>query len=272
MMDTTNAAGRPLTLDDINPEGAPFYVSALTALDKARVPYMVGGAYAFAQYTGVTRHTKDFDIFVQRADCQRALDVLAALGHKAELTFPHWLGKAYDGDHFVDIIFGAGNGVAIVDRHWFEHATDAHIFGVAVKLIPVEEMIWSKAFIMERERFDGADVAHLLRARASQIDWARLFDRFADRWRVLYAHLVLFGFIYPDLRHLIPDGVMAALADRLRREPAHSSTGLCQGTLLSRQQYLLDLDEGLIDAREVPHGTMTKEEIAIWTDAIGKIP
>ena len=33
-------------------------------------------------------------------------------------------------------------------------------------LIPAEEMIWSKAFIMERERYDGADVAHILRACA----------------------------------------------------------------------------------------------------------
>jgi hypothetical protein len=27
-----------------------------------------------------------------------------------------------------------------------------------VKLMPVEESIWTKAFIMERERFDGADI------------------------------------------------------------------------------------------------------------------
>jgi hypothetical protein len=30
--------------------------------------------------------------------------------------------------------------------------------------VAVEEMVWQKAFIMERERFDGADVVHLIQA------------------------------------------------------------------------------------------------------------
>lgn len=270
---TTPSGARPKTLDDINPEGAGFYIGALTALAGARVPYLVGGAYAFAEYTGMVRHTKDFDIFLERHECRRALDVLAGLGYRTELTFPHWLGKAYDGEFFVDVIFGAGNGIAVVDEQWFEHAVSAEVFRVPVRLIPAEEMIWSKAFIMERERFDGADVAHLIRARGTQMDWPRLLARFDHRWRVLFAHLVLFEFIYPDLRHLVPRDVMDELRDRLGREPdAASRAGLCHGTLLSRQQYLRDLEHGYRDAREAPHGTMTREEIEIWTDAIGKIP
>ena len=41
-------------------------------------PFLVGGAYAFARYTGIERHTKDFDVFVRPRDFDRALDAFAA--------------------------------------------------------------------------------------------------------------------------------------------------------------------------------------------------
>ncbi len=85
-----------------------------------------------------------------------------APGYRTESRFPHWLGKAHSGDDFVDIIFSSGNGVATVDDDWFAHAVGRGVLGLAVQLCPVEETIWSKAFVMERERYDGADVAHIL--------------------------------------------------------------------------------------------------------------
>ena len=98
--------------------------------------------------------------------------MLADAGFATELTFPHWLGKAYAGDRFIDLIFSAGNGVAAVDDLWFAHAPPGEVLGVPVRLCPPEEMIWSKAFIMERERYDGADVAHLILACGRELDWA----------------------------------------------------------------------------------------------------
>src|ERR1051325_11003677 len=96
-----------------------FYRDALSRLDRAGVEYLVGGAYAFARYTGIERHTKDFDVFIRRDDFQRASFAFQKAGYDTELTFPHWLGKAYKGEDFVDLIFSAGNGVARVDDRWF---------------------------------------------------------------------------------------------------------------------------------------------------------
>src|SRR6185295_16410164 len=129
-----------------------FYRRAMTTLQEARVPFLVGGAYAFGRYTGIVRHTKDFDIFVHPRDFRRALDAFARAGYAVDATFPHWLGKAFQGDDFVDLIFGSGNGIARVDDRWFEKAVDDEVLGIPVQLIPAEEMIWSKSFIMERER------------------------------------------------------------------------------------------------------------------------
>src|SRR5262249_39233943 len=150
----------------------------------AGIPFLVGGAFAYSRYTKIDRETKDFDIFVRRADVPRAFAVFEAVGYHTDLPFPHWLGKVHWGVHFMDLIFSSGNGVARVDDVWFEHAVDQQVLGLPLKLCPPEEMIWSKAFIQERERYDGADVIHLLAELSPKLDWPRLMTRFGDHWRV----------------------------------------------------------------------------------------
>jgi hypothetical protein len=247
-----------------------FYRHALAILKDAGVPHLVGGAYAFARYTGIERHTKDFDVFIRRGDFGRASWAFQKAGYKAELTFPHWLGKAHHGEDFVDLIFSAGNGVAEVDDVWFEHAVKDQVFGVDTQLIPAEEMIWSKGLIMERERFDGADVAHVIRAVGDRLDWPRLLQRYGAHWRALYAHLVLYGFIYPGEREQVPVWVMDELARRMDEETraGNAAEKVCNGTIISRQQYLKDIGEwGYADARVVER-LMSPEDIALWTAGI----
>ncbi|HYE59120.1 MAG TPA: nucleotidyltransferase [Rhodothermales bacterium] len=262
---------KPSLPDHLSPEEAAVYRRAMQALADAHVPFLVSGAYAFACYTGIERSTKDFDLFVRRTDLERAQDVLQAAGFRTELPYPHWLAKAYDDPYFIDLIFRAANGLFEVDDAWFERAPTDTVLGVPVQLCPPEEILATRAFIMERERFDGADVAHLLRCEAVELDWDRMLALFGPHWRVLLSHLVLFGFIYPGHRDAIPAEVMQTLLGRLQGEidrPA-SPEQLCQGTLLSRQQYLVDVQEhGYQDARLAPEGAMTREEVEIWTDAI----
>jgi hypothetical protein len=250
-----------------------FYRHALQILKDGEVPALVGGAYAFARYTGIERHTKDFDIFICRNDFQKAARAFRKAGYESELTFPHWLGKAFHGDEFVDLIFSAGNGVAAVDDTWFEHAVAEKVFGVDVNLIPAEEMIWSKGLIMERERFDGADVLHVIRALGPELNWRRLIDRYDVHWRALFAHVVMFGYVYPSDRSRIPRWVADELNERLKRETAEPDTPekVCFGTIISRQQYLKDIEEwGYRDARLQPIGNMSQDEIAHWTAGIAQ--
>jgi hypothetical protein len=260
-----------------SPRARAFYASVLGTLIKAEVPFLVGGAYALAPLTGIVRHTKDLDVFLKPDDLDQALLALQSAGYRTDRTFPHWLAKAFDTDleHalFVDLIYRSGNGVAEVDDGWFEHALDNEVLGIPVKLVPAEESVWSKAFVMERERFDGADVAHLIQALGPDLDWDRLLERFGPHWRVLMAHLVLFGFIFPSQRDRIPARILHELTDRLRAEidSTAPTTPVCQGTLLSRAQYLVDLERSdLEDARLEPSGAMSTEDVALWTEAISR--
>jgi hypothetical protein len=261
----------PNALRETDPHAYHFYRAALRTVRRARLPFLVGGAYALGYYTGVVRHTKDFDLFVRPADAPRVLEALAEAGYRTEMTFPHWLGKAFAQDDFVDVIFCSGNGLCPVDDDWFAHATPARVLGLSVKLCPAEEMIWQKAFIMERERFDGADVNHLLWARGPTLDWRRLLGRFGPHWRILLSHLLLFGYVYPAERHKVPAEVLGKLLEGLRAEMAAGGNAedVCRGPMLSRGQYLVDTEAwGYRDARLPPSGTMTPEQITHWTAAI----
>lgn len=265
---------RPRREDLASPMAQAFYRRVMDTLRAKRIEFLVGGAYAFTPYTGIDRSTKDFDLFVHAQEIHIALGALERAGFRTELTFPHWLAKVFHRRAFVDLIFNSGNGVTPVDDGWFEHAPSGEVLGLPVKLAPAEEMLWSKAFVQERERYDGADVIHIIRSRAERLDWDRLLRRFGDKWRVLLQVLVMFGFVYPGERARIPPRVMTTLLDRLRGElDTDADVGrLCQGTMISRQQYLPDtLEWGYADGRLAPVGHMTVRQIEDWTAAIGAI-
>jgi hypothetical protein len=257
---------------DLDRPTRDFYRQAIQLLTGSPIPFLVGGAYAIANYTGIERHTKDFDIFLRPTDVELALRVFSDAGFQTEQTHPHWLAKVVWNDAFVDLIYRSGNAVAEVDDGWIEHGVTAILWGSPVWLCPVEEMIWSKAFVMERERFDGADIAHLLRAHAERLDWDRLLRRFDHDGAVLLAHLVLFDYIYPGEGRRIPEHVWRRLriADAPRGAP-NGENRLCRGTLLSRSQYLVDIKRwGYEDARLAPRGKMSTAEIAHWTRSIAE--
>jgi predicted nucleotidyltransferase len=262
----------PSLEEEVAPATADFYRRVLRALGEAGVDFLVGGAFAHACYTGIRRCTKDLDLFIRRADFERAAAVLQAQGWRTEMTYPHWLAKVWCGEDFIDLIFNSGNGVTPVDERWFHDNPRAVILGVPVRVANMEDGLLSKAFIMERERYDGADVAHTIHANAERIDWHGLVERFGDNWRVLLAHLTMFGFIYPGERDRVPAWVMEHLMQRLAAETKQApqeDLHVCNGTLVSREQYLHDVENlGYVDGRLTPASTMTPHDVQTWTEAI----
>ena len=246
-----------------------FYQRTIQVLSEAGVPFLIGGAFALSFYIGTRRRTKDLDVFILQQDLQPALKALGDAGYRTEVTDPSWLGKAFCGDDFVDVIFGFGNGVTKIDQGWFEHATTGELWGEVVLFSPLEESLWSKAFVQERDRFDGADIAHIILLAAERLDWRRLIDRFGEDWRVLLGHLVLVGFIYPSERTRIPSWVMRELLGRLQPElDTPAPERLCYGPYLSRTQYVTDLEQlGMLDARDRPRMTAVQPRAAALAGA-----
>ncbi len=225
---------------------------ALRALNAERVPYLVAGAYAMFEYTGIYRDTKDLDVFLRRRDLDTARAALDRAGFRTQMEDPIWIAKGFRGEWFVDLIFSSGNGVAVVDDGWFTHAHRGEVMGIPVLLAPPEEIVWSKSFVCERERYDGNDVANLIRASGDTMDWGRLLARFDEHWEVLLAQVVFYRFSFPSERTKVPTWAMREL---LRRTWESVGEGdwerrVCRGSLVSKTQYRHALDHlGFEDAR-----------------------
>jgi len=253
------------------PSGDEFYRAAIHTLRRANVPFLVGGAYALRTYADIVRDTKDFDIFLKQSDIESAMAAFRQAGFQSDWTFPHWLAKVHCGEDCIDMIYRAGNGLCSVDDVWFQRARKSEILGEPILLCAPEEIILMKAYIQERERFDGADLAHVLRKCAPELDWPHLLAQFGPDWRVLLSHLILFGFIYPAERSRIPAKVNRELLERLQNENANTppDAKLCNGTLLSRSQYLPDIQQwGYRDARLEARSKMSEKDIAHWTGQV----
>lgn len=221
----------------------------LWALQHHDVPFMVGGSFALGKHAGIIRSTKDLDLFFLRGHVHDALNALSSAGAQTDMTDIRWLAKAKLGDVAVDLVFDSANQLCPVDEEWFQYASCDVIVNVPVMLCPVEEIVWQKSFIQERERYDGADVQHLLRTGVQKIDWDRLLRRFAGHGAVLLSQLILFDYIYPYESRGIPAWVRESLVRESTRYDGASFDlkKTCRGPLLSQQQYQIDIERWAYD-------------------------
>src|ERR671916_302368 len=139
---------------DFDAEASEVYGEVLDALDRADIRYMLGGALALNAYTGIWRDTKDLDVFTTEKTVPRVLAVLEEAGFETEVTDPVWLAKARRGELFADVIHASHNGTGPVDESWFENATEIPILDRRALVIPPEELILSKIFVVAKDRCD----------------------------------------------------------------------------------------------------------------------
>ncbi len=228
-----------------NPEAEAFYVEALRELSELGLPYLLAGTYAVSAYTGITRETKDLDVFCKAGDYPRILAHFKDKGYAVEIEDERWLGKVFKGRNFFDVIFASSNGTMPVGDAWIEHACRIEVFGTPVQIIGPTELIWSKCFIQLRHRYDGADVAHLILRAHDRIDWNRLLGYMELHWEVLLTHLLNFRWIYPAERDVVPVWLLDELLDRLanQRQLPAPQMKVCRGRMFSRVDYEIDVKE-----------------------------
>jgi hypothetical protein len=229
----------------VSPEAEAFYAEALAELTRLGLPFLLAGTYAVSAYTGISRPTKDLDVFCKAGDYPRILHHFQSLGYAVEVEDERWLGKVYKGEHFFDVIFASSNGTMPVNEHWFEDARQIELFGSTVRIVGPTELIWSKAFIQLRHRYDGADVVHVLLKQSDAIDWRRLLDYMELHWEVLLIHLLNFRWIYPTERNRIPAWLLTELIDRLSHQRAlpPPEMKVCRGRMLSRIDYAIAVEQ-----------------------------
>jgi hypothetical protein len=226
------------------PEQIELFRDTLNLLNERKIPYAVSGAFALQHHTGIWRNTKDLDLFMTSDDASRALVHLREGGFECEILDPIWLAKAHRDNYFVDLITGMSNGALSVDRCWIERAHPAIVLGVHTRVLGAEELLASKLFVWARERFDGADIAHILYATPARLDWQRIFTLVGDHRGLLFAALALFHYIYPDSSNNIPSGVWnTLLEDFVESLGRRGSQPKFRGTLLDEKMFAIDVKE-----------------------------
>jgi len=239
-------------------EERDVYRRALQALNDASIPFVVAGAYAIYEHTGIYRQTKDLDLFVEPSVVVPAARALHEAGFVLRLEDLHWLAKGFIGDRFVDLIYGMGNSVAFIDEQWFTHSRPGVLAAQPVRIAPAEELIWHRLFISERHRHDMSDIVHLLLCVGDVLDWERLVARVGQHWPLLLAQLQMFSYVYPGYRSNIPSWVTERLLDQARADICRDEedADLTRGTLISRFSFAIDVREwGFSD----PRGEMVRQ-------------
>ena len=222
-----------------------IYRRALEAINAAGLPYVVAGAYAIYEHTGIYRKTKDLDLFFEPASIVDAARALRDAGFRTRLEDEHWLAKATMGDHFVDLIYGMGNGVAVIDKGWIEHSRPGILAACPVRIAPPEELVWHRLFISERHRHDMSDVVHLILCYGDTLDWKRLVARVGEHWPLLLSQILMFGYVYPGYRTNIPAWVPETLLERARAQVGRNENDVdfTRGPLISRFSFTIDVRE-----------------------------
>ena len=229
--------------DELQTEAHEFFGKALQILSQSGIPFLVGGGLALRQYTGIVRDLKDLDLFCKAGDYPAILKFFAEQGFTTELTDVRWLAKVYKNEYYIDIIFNTVNNICFVDDSWFENAVEGEAYGTPVKFIPAEELLWCKIYVQNRERYDGADVNHIIVKYGHKLDWKRIWAHLEQHWHLLLAQVLIFQFVYPTERDLIPRWLFDTLIDKAKGQfdmplPVER---VCLGPIIDQTQYHTDI-------------------------------
>jgi hypothetical protein len=196
------------------------------------------------KHTGIWRNTKDLDLFLAPEDVPRAMQALKESGFETEVRDPVWLAKAHRNDFYVDLITGMSNAVITVDHTWIERGSPSEIVGIPARVLAAEELIASKLFVTFRERFDGADIVHVIHGTKGNLDWSRIMQLVGDHWQVLLWVMMLFHYIYPAHTHYIPRAIWDDLLTRFRTEIDNpDSNAHFRGSLIDENMFAIDVHE-----------------------------
>jgi hypothetical protein len=195
----------------ISPQQWAICKRAIDALNSEKVDFLLGGAYGLALYTGRLRDTKDADFFILPEHAPRAAAALARAGFQDYYTTcaydRRWIYRSTMDNFIVDLIFRMANRRSDIDDIWFQRAQEVTIHGDRLKVIPPEEMLWQKAYVLQRDRCDWPDVINIFYVSGHKLDWEHLINRARDDEKLIYGLLHVFDWLCPDRAARIPEFV-----------------------------------------------------------------
>ena len=115
-------------------------------------------------------------------------------------------------------------------------------------MLAPEELIASKLFVTRRERFDGADIVHLIYASRGNLQWDRILRLAGDHWELVLWNLVLFRYVYPAHSGYVPRSVWQNLLTNFGDKVRSPDPGArFRGSLIDHRMFAVDTEEWGLD-------------------------
>lgn len=170
------------------------------ALDRG-LDFAIGGGLAYSLFSRRWRNTKDMDLYIFPTDRDRFVECVSQAGYTdfyAQKAYDRsWIYRGFREGAIVDLIWQMANHRAQVDEAWLRRGPEIEIRGMRLRFLAVEELIWAKLYVLQRDRCDWPDLLTIIHAQGPALDWAYLLDRIGDDRRVLGGVMNLFAWMCP---------------------------------------------------------------------------
>jgi hypothetical protein len=204
------------------------FVSGIDAITAAGVPFLLHGALALATYTGHWRNTKDVDVVVRTHDHERAVAALRAAGFEDyfdQLAYDRsWIFRGFKDGVLFDVIWELPNHRVPIDDTWFRFAHSVRLRDRTFAVVPPEQLVRVKLYVLQRERCDWVDVLNVLAGAVEQVDWRRLVDSMDRDLSLLHGVLAVFNWLSPHRARFLPQWLRTqfALPEMKMDDPAEA--------------------------------------------------
>jgi hypothetical protein len=84
--------------------------------------------------------------------------------------------------------------------------------GMELKMLPPEELIWAKLYVLQRDRCDWGDLLNILFMRGERLNWSHLLGRVNEDRRMVAALVEIFAWMCPGRAAKFPAGLWEELA------------------------------------------------------------
>jgi hypothetical protein len=198
-----------------SPEEWSIYRGIIRAARERGIPFAVGGGLAAMTYADQWRNTKDLDLYALYRDREWLVQLLTEFGladyYEVQAYDRKWIYRAHRGEVIVDVIWAMANQRAQVDESWLR-GPEVEAGGERFRLLGAEEAIWSKLYVLQRDRSDWPDCLNVLYGVGPQLDWQRLIVRLGDDLPLLSGLVSVFVWLAPQKAQEFPGFIW----DRLR--------------------------------------------------------
>jgi hypothetical protein len=191
-----------------------IYKAVIAEARVRAIPFAVGGGLSAMTYAGLWRNTKDIDLYILPRDRERMIKLVTDLGlrdyYEKQGYDRNWIYRSYTGDTIVDLMWAMANQRSQVTESWLE-GPEIEVDGEGFRLLAPDKSLWTKLYVLQRDRTDWPDALNVLHGVGPELDWLSILRELGEDRPLLAGLISVFGWLCPASAAELPDWLWAEL-------------------------------------------------------------